>query len=210
MKLADILQEAPLPDDWDKDIWDEKVPFKKRVEYARKRAKQLGIGSARIAFEIPYKGRDTVLKIAQNHAGVAQNKVEVEMLTEPHLKSMNIAIPIIDYDERNSSPTWIHMEKAKPLKQSVFSKLISLPGVKATLRDLVFFAMGKKLKKSVKKYEDLINTKSGFVKKFLKLVMLYDDLEVEDFNIIENWGMYKNNPVIIDIGLTTEVLDSEY
>ena len=74
MRIKELLLESPpLPEDWDKDIFNERVPFKTRIEYAKARAEQVGKGSSRVAFVIPYQGRKTVLKVALNAKGMAQN-----------------------------------------------------------------------------------------------------------------------------------------
>jgi hypothetical protein len=46
---------------------------------------------------IDYKGRPTVLKIALNAKGIAQNEVESSLLNDGYLRSLGILIPIIDH-----------------------------------------------------------------------------------------------------------------
>jgi len=36
------------------------------------------------------------------------------------------------------------------------------------------------------------------------------DIEPGDFSRLANWGIYKNQPVIIDIGASTEVIQQHY
>src|SRR5690625_4465672 len=118
MNILSLL-EAPLPEDWDSEIFSDKVPFKTRVEYAKESAQKVGGGSSRIACEIPHEGRRIVLKIAKNSKGMAQNEVEVDMLNNARfLNAEDIVVPEIDHDESSSSPTWIHMEYAPRLKSN--------------------------------------------------------------------------------------------
>ena len=72
MKLHEILSEAPLPDDWDKSAYKSDKSFASQLRYAQERAKKIGAGSSRVAFEIEHQGRPTVLKIAKNKKGLAQ------------------------------------------------------------------------------------------------------------------------------------------
>ena len=98
MRYHEII-EAPLPDDWDKRMFDRSTPFKKMVAYAKERAKQVGRGSSRVAFEIPYQGRKTVIKVALNGKGLAQNREEARLLSDGHIASIGIVIPLIDLSD---------------------------------------------------------------------------------------------------------------
>lgn len=64
-----------LPDDWDESKFGHDKVFYKRVQYAKLKAKQIGSGTSRVAFIIPDQGRNTVLKVAKNKKGMAQNIV---------------------------------------------------------------------------------------------------------------------------------------
>ena len=74
------VDEMALPADWDPAALGHDKTFKSRLEYALQRARRLGGGSSRVAFVIPDNGRDTVLKIAKNNKGTAQNEAEVDIL----------------------------------------------------------------------------------------------------------------------------------
>ena len=61
-----VIDEAPLPPDWDETQFTPKTSFKQRLAYALERAKKLGAGSSRVAMIIEYQGRPTALKVAKN------------------------------------------------------------------------------------------------------------------------------------------------
>lgn len=115
MKISELLNEAPLPPDWDSNVFTPDNTYKKRMDYAAARAQKLGRGSSRTAFEIEYQGRTTVLKVAHNIKGMAQNKAEANILDDWSVEQLGITIPIIDYDNAHDSPVWIHMEKLRKL-----------------------------------------------------------------------------------------------
>lgn len=98
-----FLLETPLPDDWNKSTFKKGVSFKKQIDYALERATKISSGSSRVAFEIEYKGRPTILKIAKNAKGLAQNEDDANLLNEPYIPE--IVIPMIDYDEENEQPS---------------------------------------------------------------------------------------------------------
>lgn len=195
-----FLLEAPLPEDWDSAIFNPRIPFTKRVKYAKDRASKLGAGSSRIAFAIPYEGRQTVLKVAKNAKGAAQNEEEATLFGDWYLKNLGIAIPMIDFDESNSQPTWIHTEFANKAKKSDFVKACG-----AGLEELVLYAelvSGRK-QNSYKKVDQLgIDEDSDLAQAMVDFVGNYTHVPTGDLYRMVNWGVYNDKPVIIDLGLT--------
>lgn len=204
MKFKDFLKESPLPDSWDKNKFTGRITkstFDDMLAYALERARSVGKGSSRMAFKIDYEGRDTVLKVAINQKGIAQNKQESMYLNDTYIKKLGITIPIIDYDTDNFKPRWIHTEIADEFDESIF---IKETGVE--LKDFVLFCKREVFPPklySKEKHEEIsskINKDSNLYKSFMYLLTRYHDLEVGDLIRGANWGIYKSKPVIIDIG----------
>ena len=200
-QLRRNLTETPLPDAWDKNIFDTKVPFKTRVEYAKTRANQVGTGSSRIAFVIPYEGRNTVLKIAKNRKGHAQNEVEVDVLGSAWSltdTASDLLIPMIDYDDKSSTPTWIHMEYAPYPKKTDFIRYWG-----ESLDDVM---------NAIWKAKRNFGPTSGDSEIVKGIYELYESLDVEvgDFKHERNWGIYNGRIVIVDIGLNPDVWTKFY
>ena len=202
MKFSKFLNEAPLPDDWDKDKFKGRLDFKGMVDYAIQRSRSLGEGSSRVAFKIEYKGRDTALKIAKNAKGISQNVQEIMYLTDEKIKKLNITIPLIDYDQDNHKARWLHTEKADPIYDSYFEEEIGLP-----LREAILYinkdinppklSIGSKLQAE---RGEKIKKDSPIVKAIYTLLTDYPEIEYGDLARIQNWGMYKGRAVILDIG----------
>ena len=205
MSFKQFLKEAPLPDDWDHAIYNPRIPFAQRIKYATARATKIGSGSSRVAFKLPYQGRSTVLKIAKNKKGMAQNEHEAQMLTDYYLKRLNIVIPIIDYDEQSQSPTWIHTEFANKAKPSDFKKQCG-----GELKDLISYAL-KVTGKDGPAWgnSEKINEYSDLAQEFVDIIGSYD-LPIADFGRVANWGIYEGRLVIIDIGLSYDVYEEHY
>ncbi len=225
MKVNDILKETPLPASWEKSRYKTNTSFASRIRYASERATQIGSGSARVAFELEYEGRPTVLKIAKNRKGMAQNEFEVQMLSYHDFS--DILIPMIDHDTDNETDleynaTWLHVEKAEKMKKAQFKKFFS--GLDPT--ELVIFAMFFSNKHDLvakaerypwkpdpEKTKNLVvddEIENPNIKSFVYLVSNNDQIEPMDFMALGNWGVYKNEPVIIDIGLSLEVFKLHY
>lgn len=207
MTFKQFLKEAPLPDDWDSAIYSPNVPFAKRIKYAQERAQKAGAGSSRVVFIIPYQGRQTVLKIAKNKKGAAQNEAEAELLSDWYLKGLNITVPLIDYDESSSYPTWLHVEYASKAKPSDFIKQCG-----GTLNDLLAYAAKVAGRRDWHRggNPERINEESDLASSMVDLVGNYTQLPMGDFSRVANWGIYNGNLVIVDIGLTQDVFDSHY
>lgn len=197
MKLFELIQEAPLPDDWDKNIYSDKISFEKRIQYAKERSKQIGRGSSRTAFEVPYEGRRTVLKIANNSKGMVQNEEEVQLLGDNYLQSIGITIPMIDYDEQNSSPTWLHTEYAHKITQAQLEKYVAGVSMHKVTQYLDQQTGRAKTRNTL---PDEVFETDLFAK--LENLVLNFNMPAGDLARKANWGLYEGNPVIIDLGWT--------
>ena len=210
MRAYEFLTESPLPDDWDKDVYKSSSSYKKRIEYAVQRLKQHGKGSARTAFTYEYQGRQTILKVAHNAKGVAQNEVEAKILTDS--TAPYILIPIIDHADNYA---WIHTEFAHKATDAQLCKLLGTPsmgtltsyaGMKR-LGDTKFYRdemhkILENLPTDTKTFEHYANQLSILEERYG--ILLYD---LRNSN---NWGIYNNRPVIIDIGFTDTVVTTHY
>lgn len=215
----EVLDEMPLPADWDpQQMRQGATTFKSRLAYALERAKKLGTGSSRVATTIEYQGRPTVLKIAKNAKGLAQNSVEADILSDGYASQLGILIPIIDYDEQNREPSWIHTEMAQKANEK---QLCHLMGCK-TLYELVRFAdviAGKYRGMTSQKFiDDLVNDgrSENDIEKMTDYANILADLansfdvELADFNRPANWGLYNGKPVIVDVGFNSNVMNQYY
>lgn len=214
--FTEFLTETPLPDDWDKHVFTPKTSFKDQLEYALARAKSVGKGSSRVAFEIEYKGKPTILKIAKNDKGLAQNQDEISIMKRAKADFFDMIIPLIDHDVDNAKPIWIHVEKAEIVKETRLCDLLNVPNLKTLIRAATS-KISKKEKQAALDYIEMFNDNSP---KHFKIVEVYIEIlaklekeyEVEliDFTQTANWGLYKGRPVIIDLGYTKSVSDNFY
>ena len=213
------VDEMALPADWDPAALGHDKTFKSRLEYALQRARRLGGGSSRVAFVIPDNGRDTVLKIAKNNKGTAQNEAEVDILTDGYTGKLDIVIPIVDYDKANNLPTWIQTEKANKVSQTKLRKLLHCDKSNWGISNFTYavhniLGTKKSYMPDLKKIkEDMLN--AGHTEQDLDIFFEYvnevatlvssSSLLVDDLGSASNWGEYKGKPVIIDLGFTEAV-----
>ena len=207
-KTNNEITEAPLPADWDASQYSPGSTFKQRLGYALERAKRIGSGSSRIATDIEYEGRPTVLKIAKNRMGLAQNNVEIDILDDGYASQLGILIPMIDYDKQNREPTWIHTELAQKATEKQLAELMGVD----SLNEIVQLATAMSGKSKLYNYQQLIahmkkkgkseeqiDTANEYANKLVDLSSSYE-VELGDLNRKANWGLYQGKPVIIDVG----------
>ena len=206
MKLAELLLEVPLPSDWDKEVMTPKTSFKKRIDYAVQKAAKMGSGSSRVAFIIPYEGRDTILKVAKNAKGMAQNEYEASMLSDYLLKDMGIIIPMIDYDEEHNQPVWIHTEKSTKVTPTIFKKYFGTDPF--NLVQIAKHMTGKKVYVNAEGFEELVENNEN-VSNFVDFIGNWD-VPPDDFGRLANWGAYNGKLVIIDVGLSHGIFKQYY
>jgi len=213
MKLKQILTEAPpLPDDWDKEVYKPQVSFAKKLRYAQERAKKVGTGSSRVAFNIEHEGRPTVLKIAKNKKGLAQNEFESQIFSDYYILGLGITIPMIDYDEEHDPAQWIHTELAQKIKPNQFKQFFGVDH--HTLPYMIDHATGKSRRHSIPpEWDELINNEDSphhdYISAMVNICGNYD-IPSGDFGRLANWGLFKGRPVIIDLGHSQEVMKTHY
>lgn len=206
-KFEQFLMEMPLPQEWDKSVF--KKSYAAQIKYAKEKAAQIGTGSSRVAFIIPYEGRDTVLKIAKNKKGLAQNEKEADYGL--HRMHGSVLIPLIDHDKDNAYPTWIHFEKADKLTAKTFQQMTGMDFQKFGMAlqnweqehngKRPIYKMDSELKEQIEEselYEEVTNMVSNY------------DFLVGDFTRLANWGIYKGKPVIIDYGYDANIQKEYY
>lgn len=221
-----ILLETPLPDDWNKSNL---KTTEDAISYIIKEKKldQLGEGSSRKTFNLKpsdFKNsgikfnRDSALKIAYNQKGIAQNIAEINLIKKA--KKSDLIIPYVDYDD-SDKPIWIQYEVADLIKDEKepifngrsFNDLLHT----SSLYDLIVYAQFKQdgsfknMKEislnRIRKYNDYDDSlMQDFYDIVDELVKVSDvtKLVLSDLDNIENWGIYKGRPVIIDFGLDEE------
>lgn len=220
----EVLDEMPLPATWDASQYGPGTSFKARLAYALQRAQKLGTGSSRVAMTIEYEGRPTVLKVAKNAKGLAQNEAEAEILSDGYASKMGILIPLIDYDEQNRQPSWIHTEIAQKASEKQLSTMMGCNyfGRNMGLWTLVRVAYSISgdhrgissidAAASMRRQGADEQTIEKFFEYAHALAELHNSFDVVlgDFSRAANWGLYQGKPVIIDVGFTSSVMQSHY
>ena len=167
---------------------------------------------------IEYEGRQTALKIAKNRKGLAQNAAEAGILNDGYARQLDIFIPLIDYDKESAEPLWIQTELATRVSERALCKMIKCSSLweLTTAANIIsgkrsmYNTLGELMARrpqaiSDQDYEVFIR----YANMLADIANSYD-VQLGDFSRASNWGLYQGQPVVIDIGLTTDVWTGHY
>jgi len=168
-----------------------------REKYAEKNLKHLSSGSSRLVYLTP---NDTILKLAKNDRGIAQNKVE----SNPKMKSKYLN-RILDKASNNA---WIETCFLKKITAKQFKKMTEIDfddfgkAIEYGLRDV-----SKDKDDKPDNFDDV--SKSDIYKGLVEVGKKFK-LMPGDMARISSWGTKDGVPILIDAGLTKKVFDDFY
>ena len=173
--------------------------------YAKHFLEEIGRGSSRAAFLMT---SHSVLKLALNFKGNAQNEAEVDVYTNPKTKA--IIAKIFDYHPRYR---WVVSELVRPLGEAGDDEFKRLTGVefwpfigwveeisKGKAFDVEREMEDKKIPDSV---QDFVFAVGNTIRS--------NDLKMGDIQNVDHWGKTSDSRVVLlDYGFTGEVWDKYY
>jgi hypothetical protein len=172
--------------------------YQARKKYAEKNLKHLSSGSSRIVYLTPAK---TVLKLAKNDRGLAQNKAEAN----PKMRSKYLN-KILGHAKNDS---WIEVDYLDKITTKDFEKMTGLD----------FDDFGESLRYGLKSVSENSDKEKpdGFEK--IEKSKIYKDMKdlgkkwklmPGDLARISSWGTKDGKPILIDAGLTKDVFEEFY
>jgi hypothetical protein len=203
----DLFDEANYPKEFDINVLKSLPTFAKRVAYATEKLGKLGKGSSRIVFEAD---DNTVLKVAKNAKGLAQNGLEEEI---SRLGWYDFVSKVFDADPNS---LWIESEKATKMKPSSFKELTGF-----NFRDWTNTLMAEYTRRTSQRggamymssddYEKIVET--DFFQDMLNFIVDFDIMP-GDFTRISSWGVVNRDgvtiPILIDYGITKSIYNDFY
>jgi len=171
--------------------------YQARTKYAEKNLKHLSSGSSRIVYETDNK---TIIKMAKNDKGIAQNKAEAN----PKMKSK--FLNEIISQAKNFS--WLETHYLEKIIEKDFKKMT----------DIDFDDFGDAIRYGLKDISDSSKSKpkhfgeisKSEIYKEMKRIGEKFKLMPGDIARISSWGTKNNCPILIDAGLTKEVFEDYY
>lgn len=196
--------------------------FKGRIAYCVKElGNNIGGGTSRKVFEI---NEETVLKLAINGKGIAQNEQEASIMND-YVKSSYSLFPKV-YDSSDiDNYFFIVSENVLPAIKGDFKKVTGF-NWNTVCRFIItvhnsycypnekIYVNNELSGDEMDQILDYDSENSGFFNEFQSYLGDYQVKEVGDFLRVANWGMTLRNGdpymVILDDGLTTEIFNKFY
>jgi len=172
--------------------------YNSRKKYAEKNLKHLSSGSSRLVYLTPGK---TVIKMAKNDRGIAQNKAEANSkMKSKHLNK------ILSQAKNHS---WIEVPYLEKITEKDFEKMagFSFEDFGQAIRYGLKTISGNSDKEKPKNFNEV--SKSSLYKDLVKIGKQFK-LMPGDLVRISSWGCKNDIPILIDAGLTKDVYDTFY
>lgn len=169
-----------------------------RKKYAEKNLKHLSSGSSRIV----YKASDgTIIKLAKNDKGLAQNEAE----SNPKMKSKFLN-KVIDYSKNYA---WMQTHFLEKIKVGDFKEMTGLDF--NDFGDSISYGLknisGNSDKNKPESFDEV--SKSEIYKEMEKIGKKFK-LMPGDLSRISSWGTKDGQPILIDAGLTKNIYEDFY
>lgn len=202
------LNEAVYPENFDMEFFKSLRKFSQRIKYCENTLRRISSGSSRIVYQIDDA---TVLKLAKNQKGIAQNKVE----GQPDWYRDSIGLFAEVYD-REENYLWIEMQLADRPKYSDFYRITGF-----TFRTICNW-LGYIGNKYCDDKDAMYFRSEEFQEKYDYSILQRLEDYVNNYNIpvgdlqrISSWGLVhdKNGEediVLIDYGLDDNVFNTYY
>lgn len=169
-----------------------------RKKYAENNLEHLSSGSARIVYLTPSK---TVIKLAKNDKGLAQNKAE----TNPQMKSKFLN-QVIKHADNYS---WMETHYLEKITTVEFEEMTSIPF--SDFDEAIRFGLKNVSENTgLKKPKNFDKVEKSEIYKEMKRIGEKFKLLPGDLARISSWGTKDGHPVLIDAGLTSDVFDQFY
>lgn len=172
--------------------------YNSRKEYAEKNLEHLSSGSSRIVYLTPEK---TIIKMAKNDKGIAQNKAECN----PDMKSKFIN-QVINHAKNYA---WMQTHRLEKITEKEFEEMTGLnfddfgESIRYGLKNVSENSEAKKPKNFDKVEKSEIYREMKKIGERFKLMP-------GDLARISSWGTKDGRPVLIDAGLTKGVFADYY
>jgi hypothetical protein len=205
--IEDYVDEANYPSNFNMEEFNQIKNFRERLRYCKQNLQPIASGSGRYVFGID---NDTVLKLAKNQKGVAQNEAEYDYGQDSYIYRTGIMAEVFEADPKF---LWIEMERVNKCTPENFKSITGMDFNNYGQSLIYYYYKEIKGKKSVywvipDDYDEITNNKF-----FIDVSDILGNFTIAtgDLTRISSYGVSKDNKIkIVDAGLNDEVYDKHY
>lgn len=219
MKKSTILEQITnnivnedFPPSFDKNVFYGLKSFAQRVKYCTQHLPKIAAGSGRVVFQIDEK---TVLKLAKNPKGIAQNLQEAQLGTDNYFS--DIVAQVYKYDQNDQ---WLEVERATKVTPTKFKALVGfdIETVSRYLkkREEDNAPRGKSFHMSSYEFDPVVLEQlhnNDFIKGIVELMHAFNIMS-GDLTRLSSYGEVNRDGhptiVLVDYGLSDEVYQDHY
>jgi hypothetical protein len=173
----------------------ESYAAKKR--YAERNLEHLSSGSSRVVY---LTSKNTVIKLAKNDKGIAQNKVEAN----PKMKSKYLN----DVLRHAKDYSWIETHFLDKITEKTFRELTDLNF--KDFGDAISYGLRKVSDDDEEKPESFDEVSKSDIYREMERIGKEFHLLPGDLSRISSWGHKGKTPILIDAGLNRKIFDTYY
>jgi hypothetical protein len=209
-EMGGEVDEAVYPEGFDMGVFSGLKTFKARIDYVQSRLVRLGSGSSRIVYKID---DITVLKLAKNAKGIAQNEMEHELSAHGWYGDIVAEVYEVVDDYR-----WIEMQWAKKMSVGDFERILGVPfSVYKDYLHNIEYAQGRRRHGGrldiPERYEKIMREKE-FFSDIERMAGDYD-MALGDFNRPSSYGVVRDEDgtervVLVDYGASWDIIERLY
>lgn len=202
--MQDPMEEANWPQSFDMEHFKALTSFKARMDYCQAHLARIGGGTGRMVYQIDDQ---TVIKLAKNAKGVAQNKAEDNGYIRQTYD--HIVTNVLD---RHPDHLWIESELAKKITRNRFKQLsggVSIDDVGMWMRNYEqrrngnspFFGLDVDVEEAISNNEffsDIANMANEM------------NMRYGDFGSLSSYGEFNGELRLVDYGLSSDVYTTHY
>lgn len=207
--LDELLSED-YPSSFDMEEFKKLTSFAARIRYCEEHLQRISSGSSRIVYKID---DEKVLKLAKNKKGLAQNEIEVI-----YGQSYDLESTVAHVFEHDENYLWVEMELARKVRKNDFKRITGFYWDDYVMAinnygEEVHSRGGQSYKMPLDKEVYDAMWEDEFVYDIFGFIGNYH-IPVGDLKRLSSYGIVKREGkdeiVLIDYGLTTDVYDSYY
>jgi hypothetical protein len=198
------MEEANWPQSFDMDHFKALTSFKARMDYCQANLPRIGGGSGRMVYQIDDQ---TVIKLAKNAKGVAQNAAEDDGYIRQSYG--HVTANVLD---RHPDHLWIESQIAKKVGRTRFKQLsggIDIDEVDKWMRN---YEEARNGRNPIRPQDPEIKDKIDNNEFFYDIANMANEMNMRfgDFGRLSSYGEINGELVLVDYGLSDSVYTTHY
>ncbi len=202
--MYDPMDEANWPQSFDMEHFKALTSFKARMDYCQAHLPRIGGGSGRMVYKIDDQ---TVIKLAKNAKGIAQNEVEDDGYIAQAYD--HVVTKVLD---RHPDHLWIESELAKKITRNRFKQLSGGIDIDDVHMWMIIYGAKRRGEDVHFSMDSEVSDKIWNTEFFTDVANMANEMNMNygDFGSLSSYGEVNGELRLVDYGLSDEVYTTHY